>query len=154
MKALISKSEIDGRVTAPPSKSYTIRGLMCAALARGSSQIINPLSSDDTDAACDVLRQVGVGVVKKGDVWQVGGGYFHEPAEDLFCRDSAATFRFMIAMSSLIPGRCRLTMGLSLARRPVKPLLEALAQLGVAFSAKPFSVSHCTIENNVPRIVR
>jgi 3-phosphoshikimate 1-carboxyvinyltransferase len=140
MKALISKSEINGRVAAPPSKSYTIRGLMCAALARGSSEIINPLNSDDTDAAGDVLRQVGVDVAKKGDVWQVGGGYFHEPAEDLFCRDSAATFRFMTAVSSLIPGKCRLTTGASLARRPIKPLLEALAQLGVDCHAEGASV--------------
>ena len=140
MKALIEKSEIKGRVTAPPSKSYTIRGLMCAALARGTSRIINPLSSDDTDAACDVLRQVGVDVAKKDDVWQVSGGYFHEPAEDLFCRDSAATFRFMTAISSLVPGRCRLTTGASLARRPIKPLLEALAQLGVDCHAEGASV--------------
>jgi 3-phosphoshikimate 1-carboxyvinyltransferase len=140
MKAIIEKSEIVGKVNAPPSKSYTIRGLMAAALARGQSQIVDPLSSDDTDAAADVLSQVGVGILKKDDVWQVTGGDFHPPAADLFCRDSAATLRFMTAISSLVPGRCRLVPGPSLARRPIKPLLEALARLGVDCHAEGASV--------------
>ena len=66
MKAAVDKSEIRGKVTAPPSKSYTIRGLMCAALARGESQIINPLISDDTEAAAEVLGRVGVDIQKEG----------------------------------------------------------------------------------------
>jgi 3-phosphoshikimate 1-carboxyvinyltransferase len=140
MKAIISKSEIKGKVAAPPSKSYTIRGLMCAALARGKSQIINPLTSDDTKAAGEVLRQVGVAIRKKEDFWQVHGGYFHEPTGDLFCRDSAATFRFMTTISSLISGRCRLVLGPSLSKRPIRPLLEALSQLGVDCRAEGASV--------------
>ena len=62
MKVLIDKSEIKGRVRAPSSKSYTIRGLMCAALAKRESEIINPLSSDDTEASIDVLGKIGVSI--------------------------------------------------------------------------------------------
>lgn len=131
MKALISSSEINGRAAAPPSKSYTIRSLMCAALANGKSRILNPLISDDTEAAAEVLEQVGTDIHKEKDCWQVLGGHLHEPEKDLFCRDSAATFRFMTAISSIIPGRCRLIPGPSLAKRPIEPLLTALAQLGV-----------------------
>lgn len=131
MKAIISKSKLKGKVTAPPSKSYTIRGLMCAALAKGESRIINPLVSDDTEAATEVLSQVGVDIQKKEGLWQVQGGYLHKPSGDLFCRNSAATLRFMTAISSLVSGRCRLVSGASLSKRPIKPLLEALSQLGV-----------------------
>jgi 3-phosphoshikimate 1-carboxyvinyltransferase len=140
MKAKIGKSEIDGTVAVSPSKSYTIRGLMCAALAVGESQIVHPLTSDDTEVAAGVLGQVGVDVDRSGGPWRVHGGYFHGPAEDLFCRDSAATFRFMIAISSLVSGRCRLVPGASLTRRPVQPLLQALAQLGVVCRADGSSV--------------
>ena len=103
MKASISKSEITGRVRAPSSKSYTIRGLMCAALANGKSEIINPLSSDDTEAALKVLSQIGISVHQKEDSWLVSGGNFHKPGTDLFCGESAATLRFMTAICSLIP---------------------------------------------------
>ena len=131
MKVSISKSEIKGKVTAPPSKSYTIRGLMCAALAKGTSEIIHPLSSDDTEAAVKVLGQLGVNIQKKDVYWQVAGGRLKKPSEDLFCRDSAATLRFMTAICALVPGKCRLLAGPSLSRRPITPLLQALKQLGV-----------------------
>ncbi len=120
----------------PSSKSYTIRGLMCAALARGESEIIHPLSSDDTEAAISVLSKVGVAVRQEEDLWRVSGGNFHEPDADLFCGDSAATLRFMTAICSLIPGKCRLTAGPSLSQRPIKPLVQALRQLGVSCSCQ------------------
>ncbi len=131
MKAYIHKGGVKGTVKAPSSKSYTIRGLMCAALAKGNSEIIHPLISDDTEAARDVLSKVGINIDKKGDIWQVTGGNFREPDTDLFCGESAATLRFMTAICSLIPGKCRLTSAPSLSKRPIEPLLQALRQLGV-----------------------
>ncbi len=132
MKISLHKSRLEGSLAAPPSKSYTIRGLMAAALARGQSRLTDPLTSDDTEAAWDVLGQVGVGLSRSEGSWQVRRDRLIEPAEYLFCRDSAATMRFMTAICSLVPGRCRLVPGPSLARRPIQPLLEALGQLGVS----------------------
>ena len=145
MKASIFKSEITGKVIAPSSKSYTIRGLMCAALAKGESEIIHPLSSDDTEACLNVLSKVGIRVYQKGDSWQVVGGDFREPDTDLFCGESAATLRFMTAICSLVPGKCRLTAGPSLSKRPVKPLVQALKQLGVNCSCQG-EVAPVTVE--------
>ena len=131
MRVSIDRSEVEGGIRAPSSKSYTIRGLMCAALARGKSEIACPLDSDDTRASLAVLRMVGIQVRRGADSWQVTGGQFHEPSGDLFCGESAATLRFMTAMSSLIPGSCRLVAGPGLSKRPIKPLVQALRQLGV-----------------------
>ena len=131
MRAAICKSEVRGRARAPSSKSYTIRALMCAALARGRSEIVHPLTSDDTEASLAVLRKVGIHVDLGEDCWAVVGGDFREPDTDLFCGDSAATMRFVTAVSSLVPGKCRIVPGASLSRRPIKPLIEALGQMGV-----------------------
>ena len=131
MRASISKSDLNGRLMFPSSKSYTIRGLMCAALANGDSHVLYPLVSGDTEAAAAVLEQVGVKVTRMPDIWKVAGGNFHKPAGDLYCGDSAATLRFMAAICSLVPGSSRLTAGPSLAKRPVEPLISALKQLGV-----------------------
>ena len=136
MKVSISKSEVKGKVRAPSSKSYTIRGLMCAALAKGESEIIHPLSSDDTEVCLNVLSKVGIGVHQERDLWRITGGDFHEPVTELFCGESAATLRFMTAICSLIPGKCRLVPAPSLSRRPVKPLVQALRQLGVNCSSQ------------------
>jgi 3-phosphoshikimate 1-carboxyvinyltransferase len=69
-------------------------------------------------------------------LWRVTGGKFHETDTDLFCGESAATLRFMTAICSIILGQRRLTVGPSLTKRPVKPLVEALKQLGVDCSAQ------------------
>lgn len=136
MKVSVSKSEVSGRVRAPASKSYTIRSLMCAALAQGESQIVQPLSSDDTEAALSVLRKIGVEISGEAALWHITGDSFHEPETELYCGDSAATLRFMMAICSLVPGECRLTTGPSLAQRPVKLLVQALKQLGVDCAAQ------------------
>jgi 3-phosphoshikimate 1-carboxyvinyltransferase len=150
MKVSVSKSEISGRVRAPASKSYTIRGLVSSALVKGKSEIIYPLSSDDTEAALNVLREIGVKITKEKDSWRIIGGNFHKPEQDLDCDDSAATLRFMMAICSQVPGECRLTAGSSLARRPVKPLVQALKQLGVDVSAQG-EVAPVTIRGGRPK---
>ena len=135
MKASVSKSEACGKVTAPSSKSYTIRGLICASLANGKSEIIAPLASDDTKAAINVLKKIGVNIRQQKTSWKVDGGIFGAPTSDLFCGDSAATLRFMTAFGALIPGISHLTSGPSLSRRPVKVLIDALQMLGVKCSS-------------------
>jgi 3-phosphoshikimate 1-carboxyvinyltransferase len=136
MKASISKSEALGKATAPSSKSYTIRGLMCAALAAGKSEIVAPLASDDTAAAINVLKKVGINIRQQKKSWTVEGGDFHAASSDLYCCDSAATLRFMTALGTIIPGVCHFTAGPSLSRRPVKVLIDALQILGVKCSSK------------------
>jgi 3-phosphoshikimate 1-carboxyvinyltransferase len=109
--------------------------LVCAALTKGKSEIISPLASDDTKAAINVLKKVGVNIRQQKSSWKVDGGNFKAPAADLFCGDSAATLRFMIAIGATIPGVSHLTAGPSLSRRPVKVLIDALQKLGVKCSA-------------------
>ena len=126
MRVRIDKSQLRGNVIVPPSKSYTIRSLMCAALTKGKSSIINPLVSDDTEAASEALEKVGIKIDKNNDRWEVTGGRFHAPEGDIYCRDSAATLRFMTALSCIIPGKCRLVPSPALAKRPIEPLITAL----------------------------
>ena len=131
MEAIIKKSEIEGKIIAPPSKSYTHRALICAALAKGKSRIISPLISDDTEATISVLRKLGIEIKMNEDSIEVEGGSLREPKEDLFCGESGTTMRLMTAICSLVNGKCKLTGGPSLSQRPIKPLIEGLKQLGI-----------------------
>ena len=85
MKVSLDKSRIKGRVNTPASKSYTIRGLMCSALARGESSITNALESDDTKAAMSVLSKIGVHIEKTESTWKITGDDFKAPSGDLYC---------------------------------------------------------------------
>ena len=131
MKVTIDKSKINGSVRAPSSKSYTIRALMCAAMAPGKSRIHFALNSDDTEASQNVLRMVGIRIDQDGESLLVNGGMFHETQCDLYCSDSATTLRFMTAIASVIPGKTRLVPGPSLKNRPIEPLIQVLRQIGV-----------------------
>jgi len=131
MKVTIYKSIINGSVRAPSSKSYTIRALMCAAMASGKSRIHFALNSDDTKASLNVLRRVGVRIDQEGESLLVNGGIFHEAKCDLYCSDSATTLRFMTSIASVIPGKTRLVAGPTLVKRPIEPLIQVLRQIGV-----------------------
>lgn len=156
MQITIDKGEIRGVAKAPPSKSYTIRGLMCAALARGESHITNALKSDDTSASLSVLHEIGVSHEIRDRLWVVRGGNFKAPSLDLFCRDSAATLRFMTAICSAVPGICCLTAGNSLAKRPVRPLVDALKGWGIDASCQgefaPVTVAGGSLKGGITRI--
>jgi len=131
VKVEVRKSEVEGRVATPPSKSYTHRALVCAALARGTSRITSPLRSEDTEATYAILAELGVPLSRGPGLWEVEGGELRRPGPELFCGESATTLRFLTAVCALVNGECRLTCGPSLARRPVAPLLDGLRQLGV-----------------------
>ena len=131
MKVTISRGTVAGSAIIPPSKSMTIRALMCAALSPGESEIINPLVSDDTNVAAAVLTQIGAVIKKEEGVWKVTGGKLHAAPGDIDCGESATTLRFMTAICSIIPGHHRLVGGPSLVKRPIGSLVEALTKLGV-----------------------
>jgi 3-phosphoshikimate 1-carboxyvinyltransferase len=104
MKVAVGKGDVEGRVEAPPSKSFTHRALICAALADGESRISRPLSSDDTEATREALEALGCAIRSEGrDLLVVGGG-LHEPRSEIFCRESGTTLRFLTAVCSLIDG--------------------------------------------------
>ncbi len=132
MKATIGKGIDGGIVTAPPSKSYTIRALFAAALVDGESRINNPLISDDTEAAAEVLSQLGAEIERHSGHWMVAGGHLKPPHQKLDCRQSAATLRFLAPVCAILGGTSRITFAPGLARRPMAPLFDIFSQVGVS----------------------
>jgi len=131
MMVLVKKSSIDGVAKAPPSKSVTHRALVCSSIADGKSEIITPLLCDDTKATLEALEMLGTNFTFRGDRIIVEGGTLRAPEREIYCRSSGTTLRFMTAVCSLVGKECKLTGSSSLMRRPIKPLLDALEQLGV-----------------------
>ncbi len=130
MKAIIERSEPNGKIFAPASKSQTHRALICASLAEGKSLIVSPLYCDDTEVTVNVLRACGIGISGHNDGFEIQGGRFSTPSKELYCWESGTTLRFMTGFCSLV-GRSRLTCGNSLKRRPIGPLVDSLKELGV-----------------------
>lgn len=62
-----------GCVQLPGSKSFSIRALLLAACARGTTELQGLLRSDDTEVMIQSLRQLGVRVEPSGEAWLVEG---------------------------------------------------------------------------------
>jgi 3-phosphoshikimate 1-carboxyvinyltransferase len=128
-------SKLSGEVCAPPSKSYTQRMLIAAALSAGASKISGPLVSDDTEATFRSLKALGAKVAVTKGCWTVRGTSSLNGAEaPIDCGESGATLRFMIPVAALAEGSSTLLFGSSLEKRPVEPLLQSLKELGVETS--------------------
>ena len=120
-----------GALRAPASKSVTNRLLVLAALAEGSSALTAPLESDDSAAMRACITALGADVSGDG-VWKITGtaGTPRSPSAPLDARLSGTTARFITAVVALTP-RGGVVDGLGpLRRRPIAPLVHALAAVG------------------------
>jgi 3-phosphoshikimate 1-carboxyvinyltransferase len=121
------------RVTAPPSKSFTHRALVAAALARGSSTIRDPLVSGDTSITADALRALGVDLSWEEGIVRVtgaGGSFMAREGITLDLGDSGTSMRFFAALALLAGGPVVLRGSPRMHERPIGPLADALGRLG------------------------
>jgi len=148
-------------VKAPPSKSYTNRALLIAALSGGEMRVMNALLSDDTKYMAEALRQLGVKVKRDGDVFVVfgRGGRLDVPDEPLFLGNAGTAMRFLTTACALVDsGHVILKGNDRMNERPIADLLEALEPLGVSvYSIKndgcpPVLVEGGGIEGGVTKI--
>ena len=131
MRVTLSPGNVEGPLSAPPSKSMTHRALILAALAEGTSRVKSPLISDDTLATMKVLEQLGVRLERREDEVIIEGGQLSPPDHPLDCNESGTTMRLITSICTLLKGPCTIIGGKSLSKRPIGPLLDALKQLGV-----------------------
>ncbi len=120
-------------VAAPPSKSYTNRAYIVAALADSTVRLENPLFSDDTRYMREALLQFGVPVVeeKQAAMVQGQGGKLNVPGREVFIGNAGTTMRFLTTLASLAPGITRLTGDDRMQERPIEDLLMCLRQMGL-----------------------
>jgi 3-phosphoshikimate 1-carboxyvinyltransferase len=139
MEVTIHPASVQGEVRIPASKSHTIRALLIATLARGTSRILHPLSSADTLSCLDICRQLGAVIRDREDEWQVQGtgARLQPPADVLNAGNSGTSLYLAAATAALIPGWSVMTGDEQVRRRPAGELLKALNDLGAqAFSTR------------------
>lgn len=118
---------------APPSKSYTNRALVIAALADGESRIVNPLFSDDTQYMGLALRQFGISVNQEEKAFRIRGrgGKMLAPKDEIYVGNAGTTMRFLTSFAALATGETRLTGDTRMQERPIGDLLSCLRPMGV-----------------------
>ncbi|MEI8238704.1 MAG: 3-phosphoshikimate 1-carboxyvinyltransferase [Actinomycetota bacterium] len=143
---------IDAVVSVPGSKSVANRALVCAALAEGDSVLHEVPDGDDTEAMIDCLRVLGLEVDRTDTTVAISGGVnrFRKGPITLPARLAGTTSRFVTAMAALGPGPYTIDGQPPLRRRPMGPLHEALAAMGVRVrSAEQIGHLPVTVEGPV-----
>lgn len=133
MLAIKTKKYVNAVIEAPPSKSYTQRALIIAALANGKSIIKGPLFSDDTNYMILALKEFGIKIEKGGDNLIVYGtnGRIKQPKNKIFVGNAGTAIRFITTLASICEGEAIITGDKRMQQRPIQDLLDALRQLGV-----------------------
>lgn len=143
MEVTLRKQEgVDLRFYAPPSKSYTHRGLIAAAIAEGESHVMWPLRSDDTEITRRALQAMGVPFRQEKDGYRISGssGELECPKGlELDMDNSGTSYRLLTSVALLCGTPVVITGSDRMKERPVGPLVSALNQLGgdVRFLEKP-----------------
>ncbi len=139
-KFRIHPSSVKGTIAIPPSKSHTLRAILFAAIAHGNSEIRQFLHSPDATAMIEAMRAFGAKIQVTADTLRVNGlkGKLKSAEDVIDAGNSGQVLRFVGALAALSPAYTIITGDHSIRHnRPVKPLLDALSQLGaLAVSAR------------------
>ena len=131
MKAIQRSGPLDATVTVPPSKSYSVRALLLAAMSSGTTTITNCLDADDTRYALEALKSLG---------FDVAGSFQHElyigerksmSANEvpIFVGNAGTAMRFFTGWLAFTPGRFHLHGESRMHQRPIGDLVDVLRTL-------------------------
>ena len=134
MNLISEKHSLSGHITVPGSKSHTIRALVLASLAEGTSVIKNPLASNDCKSAAKAIQKIGAKIsgFPEESVWTVTSSAkdLHLPDDIIDVENSGSTLYFFAPICATYPGISVFTGDSSIRKRPVLHLIDALNQLG------------------------
>ncbi len=131
MKTIPRSRPLDAAVTVPPSKSYSVRALLLAAMSSGTTTITNCLDADDTRYVLEALKTLG---------FDIGGSFQRElyigerksmSANEvpIFVGNAGTAMRFFTGWLAFTPGRFLLHGEARMHQRPIGDLVDVLRTL-------------------------
>lgn len=133
MRSIPKVEHVNATVTAPPSKSYSVRALLLGAMAEGTVTLRNCLDADDTRYALEALRAIG---------FETGGSFrdgltigerksISANEVPIFVGNAGTAMRFLTGWLAFTPGRFLLHGEKRMHERPIGDLVDVLLRIGV-----------------------
>tara|TARA_B100001027_G_scaffold69725_1_gene47609 strand:+ start:1324 stop:2613 length:1290 start_codon:yes stop_codon:yes gene_type:complete len=125
--------KLKGSIKISGDKSISHRALIFASLSTGKVKISNLLESDDVMRTLNILKELGIKIVKKKTQWIVygnGTGGYIQPSQVLDCGNSGTTSRLMMGAVSSNPINCTFIGDSSLSKRSMSRLSIFLEKMG------------------------
>lgn len=129
---------INLEIAVPGSKSITNRALFLAALGTGEVHLKGVLFSEDSRCFLSSLESLGFSVEIREEEKEVivggCGGVIPKKEAEIHVGSAGTAARFLTAMLALSEGVYTIQASEQMKRRPMRPLFEALEQLGAEFT--------------------
>lgn len=158
MERSFDPGEIRGTIQAPASKSMTQRAIAAAVLATGESLLRHPSYCDDALAAMSIAAGLGARVEPEPETLKITGSAILKETK-LNCGESGLAIRMFSPIAALYPSEIILTGAITLKKRPMSMIAEALQQLGAECRTTegflpitikgPMDGGKCTIDGSV-----
>lgn len=145
------KKSLKGTLHCPPDKSVTHRSVMFAAMAKGKSEVLQPLLGADCLSTVGCFKALGVEVTFEDHrllVSSPGWDGWQSPFTPLDYGNSGTTARLLTGLIAATPGLFVTAFGDgSLSRRPMGRVVEPLLRVGAKIVGRdggrflPYAVS-------------
>ena len=132
-------SAISGDILLPGDKSISHRYALIAAIAEGETHIRNYSTGADCHSTLGCIRALGIEVEGAGTEFAIRGKGLEglrEADRDLDAGNSGSTIRMLSGILAAQPFRTRIGGDESLSRRPMRRIMQPLAQMGASIGAR------------------
>ena len=127
-------------ITVPGDKSLSIRWVLFASLAKGTSKAKNLLMSEDVIAAIQAVRKLGVKVLVKKKECKIFGkgidGYKYKKNLTIDAQNSGTLGRLILGLLVNSPEPIKLVGDKSLSKRDFKRVSSPLSKFGAKFKLR------------------
>src|SRR5712692_3848489 len=156
-KKIKPAKRLAGSIRFPGDKSISHRYAMLAAIAEGSSEIHYFSSSADCHSTLACLKQLGVEISLKHDTVTVRGGGLdglRPPSGVLDAGNSGSTMRMLAGILAAQPFHSIIAGDASLSRRPMRRVIEPLAQMGARIESSDGGLPPLGIDGGTLKPIR
>ena len=138
IRSIRPTKSVNAEIQVPPSKSYTNRALIAAALAEGTSNIHHPSRSDDSTFLIAALRNFGITINDHDNKLEIHGsnGKLKAPTSEIFIGNAGTAMRFLASFACLAEGETILIGDEQMNKRPISDLVNALISNSIKCSCQ------------------
>ncbi|MBB6482400.1 3-phosphoshikimate 1-carboxyvinyltransferase [Spirochaeta isovalerica] len=148
MIAEAGPSRLKGSINIPASKSHSIRALLIATLADGTSTLTNLLDSADVRSCMEACRALGARITSENGTFTVvgTGGKLTAPQDPIDVGNSGTTIYLIASLAGLTDKPITFDGDEQIRNRSAANLLNALSELGANVKSSergcaPFTIS-------------
>jgi 3-phosphoshikimate 1-carboxyvinyltransferase len=149
MKFVVKRSTLQGTTQIPGNKSATARAIVLGGLAEGVSRVTN-LAGLDSFSIVGMMQALGAKIDTSNCQEWIFEGVANQPQVPscvLDAGNSGTGYYLLTAIASLINGYSVISGDFQICRRPARPLIEALNDLGAqVFSTRNAGVAPLVIK--------